>query len=145
MNDFSRVQPTLDSAARVSLSKRVHESPLAPRASGPVKLIFWSQWSLAAAIQVLLLIGLSLDKSGEMASHYRMLAVVSLLVLAPPGAPWSLFLRFSASSPRPVSSTPGRSYCSGFLVAIFCMRWCSFRCTTCSSRQMGGCAMASRH
>ena len=83
MNDFSRVQPTLDSAARVSLSKRVHESPLAPRASGPVKLIFWSQWSLAAAIQVLLLIGLSLDKSGEMASHYRMLAVVSLLVAIP--------------------------------------------------------------
>ena len=83
MNDFARIDLPLKASSRVSLSKRVHESPLTPQASGPVRLTFWGQWSIATIIQVCLLIFLTLDKSGEVESHYRVLAIVSSLIAIP--------------------------------------------------------------
>lgn len=69
--------------SRVSLSRPVHESPIAPKASGTVRLVFWTQWTTAVVIQIGLLTLLTLDKSGDVPSHYRLLAVVSALIAMP--------------------------------------------------------------
>ena len=83
MNDFSRINPSMESMSRVSLARQVHESPLAPRANGPVRVIFWTQWAVATIIQIGLLMLLTLDKSGDVPSNYRLLAVVSSLIAIP--------------------------------------------------------------
>lgn len=83
MNDFSRITQRPDTMSRVSLSRPVHESPIAPQANRTVRLVFWTQWIVAAVIQVGLLVLLTLDKSGDVPSHYRLLAVVSALIAVP--------------------------------------------------------------
>ncbi len=83
MNDFSKVPPSVKTATRVSLSRGRHESPLAPQANGPVKLLFWSQWAFATAVQVALLFLLAVNKSGDVASHYRVLAIAASIASVP--------------------------------------------------------------
>ncbi|KEF31631.1 Capsular polysaccharide biosynthesis protein [Marinobacter nitratireducens] len=83
MNDFLRVPPVSNPEARVRLVKRVHESPLSPRTSGSVKLTFWIQWALASLVQGAVLAAFALDKSGEVASHYRILMVMASFIAVP--------------------------------------------------------------
>lgn len=83
MNDLSRPKFNAQSIAGVKLSKPRHEYPLAPMASAPVQLVFWGQWIIATVIQVALLVALTLDKSGDVPSAYRILAVVSALLAVP--------------------------------------------------------------
>ena len=49
----------------------------------PIKFIFWGQWAVATFIQVGLLLVLTLDKSGDVPSTYRVLAVLSSLLAIP--------------------------------------------------------------
>ena len=83
MNDISRINFNAREAARVKLRKPRHEDPLASRASASARFIFWGQWAAATVIQVAVLIALTLDKSGDVSSHYRLLAVVSSLLAIP--------------------------------------------------------------
>lgn len=102
MNDFSRTRPPVDGLNRVPLNKKNHEFPLAPEASGRVQLAFWLQWALATVVQCGLLTWLATDKSGgDLASEYKLLAVVSSFLAIP------LFAVFRAYSIR-----------NGYLVGI---------------------------
>lgn len=102
MNDMSRPQIPGASLNRVSLQKKTHEFPLAPQASGRVQFAFWAQWAVATIMQCSLLVWLAVEKTGsDVASHYRMLVVVSALLAIP------LFAVFRAYSIR-----------SGYLVGI---------------------------
>ncbi|WP_376770967.1 undecaprenyl-phosphate glucose phosphotransferase [Marinobacter arenosus] len=60
-----------------------YQSPLAPGVRATDKLIFWSHWALATAIQTSLLIFLTLNKTSDVASHYRLLIIVSSLISVP--------------------------------------------------------------
>lgn len=83
MNDFSRQSFNPQSAAAVKLVHPKNDYPLTPMASAPVQLIFWGQWTIATVIQVALLVVLTLDKSGDVPSSYRLLAVLSSLIAIP--------------------------------------------------------------
>ncbi|MBN7771270.1 undecaprenyl-phosphate glucose phosphotransferase [Marinobacter daepoensis] len=83
MNDLSKTKFHPHRVASIRLNKPRHEYPLAPMASAPIKYIFWGQWAVATAIQVALLMLLTLDKSGDFPSTYRVLAVVSSLLAIP--------------------------------------------------------------
>ena len=83
MNDLARNVFTPHAVARVKLGPPRDESPLARRASTPVRVIFWGQWLVATVIQVALLILLTLDKSGDVAPHYRVLALFSSAISIP--------------------------------------------------------------
>jgi len=101
MNDFSKTKFHPHQLARVRLSKPQHEYPLAPMTRAPIKFIFWGQWTVATLIQVSLLMILTLDKSGDVPSTYRVLAVLSSLLAIP------LYAVYRAFSTR-----------SGYLVGI---------------------------
>src|SRR5690606_23494782 len=83
MNDFSRTNFGPAATSGIKLPRTQHEYPLAPMASAPVQLIFWGQWAVATAIQVALLVALTLDKSGDVPSAYRILAVIAALLAIP--------------------------------------------------------------
>src|SRR5690606_31141330 len=83
MNDFSRTNFGPAATSGIKLPRTQHEYPLAPMASAPVQLIFWGQWTVATAIQVALLVALTLDKSGDVPSAYRILAVIAALLAIP--------------------------------------------------------------
>lgn len=83
MNDLVRNAFDPRAVARVKLGQPREESPLARRASTPVRMVFWGQWVVATLIQVSLLVLLCLDKSGEVASQYRILALFSAVISIP--------------------------------------------------------------
>lgn len=91
MNDFSRTKFHPYPLTRVRLSPPQHEHPLAPMTRAPIKFIFWGQWAVATALQVTLLLILTLDKSGDFPSTYRVLAVLSSLVAIPLCALYRVF------------------------------------------------------
>lgn len=51
--------------------------------STPASLTFWIQWLVGCALTLILLCGLTLDKNGEIAAQYRVLALLTLLASVP--------------------------------------------------------------
>ena len=75
------LQPAANSAranAGINLIGQRDSSPLAVRG-----LTFWAQWLAAISSVILLLCGLAVIKTGELASHYRVLAAFTLLCSVP--------------------------------------------------------------
>ncbi|MBK1885421.1 undecaprenyl-phosphate glucose phosphotransferase [Marinobacter sp. DY40_1A1] len=80
MSELSHTKATFDELR----SRRNKGFPFAVRASGGVEFAFWLQWVVATVVQCSVLIFLGIGKlDGDLASHYRLLALFSSLLAIP--------------------------------------------------------------